>query len=64
MSEGRINLADVEVHHITKVKDDEDLLLDNFNLICLCTTHHHQADSGELSKDLLLDLARQRETKE
>lgn len=63
MSEGRINLSDVEVHHIIKVKDNEDLLLDNFNLICLCTTHHHQADSGELSQDLLQDLARQREMK-
>lgn len=63
MSEGRINLSDVEVHHIIKVKDNEDLLLDNFNLICLCATHHHQADSGELSQDLLQDLARQREMK-
>ena len=28
----------IEVHHIEKVKDDESLLLDDNNLICLCKT--------------------------
>lgn len=60
-AEGRITYDGVEVHHITKVKDDESLLLDNYNLICLCTTHHREADEGKIDKDLLLTLAAQRE---
>ena len=60
-AEGRITYDGVEVHHIVKVKDDESLLLENENLICLCTTHHKQADNGEIDKDFLKDLAHKRE---
>lgn len=60
-AEGRITYDGIEVHHIVKVKDDESLLLDNNNLICLCVRHHKQADNNELSKDYLKDLAQQRE---
>lgn len=63
-AEGVYTYDGLEVHHITKVKDDEDLLLDNNNLICLCTRHHHQADNNELDKDYLLSLARARELKQ
>ena len=51
----------VEVHHIEKIRDDTSLLLDNLNLICLCVEHHKQADTGELDKEYLKQLARQRE---
>ena len=60
-AEGRLTYEGVEVHHITKVKDNTDLLLDDYNLICLCTTHHKQADNGEIDKDFLKDLAHKRE---
>ena len=63
-AEGVYTYDGLEVHHITKVKDDEDLLLDNNNLICLCTRHHHQADNNELDKEYLLNLARARELKQ
>ena len=60
-AQGLITYEGLEVHHITKVKDDESLLLDDNNLICLCTTHHKQADNNEIDKDLLLELVAQRE---
>lgn len=60
-AEGRLTYEGVEVHHITKVKDDTDLLLDDYNLICLCTAHHHAADHDQIDKEYLFSLARQRE---
>ena len=62
-AEGVLTYDGLEVHHIIKVKDDNDLLLDNNNLICLCTAHHKQADNNELDRNYLQDLARQRENK-
>ena len=53
----------LEVHHIDKLKDYPEKLLDDYNLICLCVIHHKQADSGELDKDYLKELVRQREEK-
>lgn len=58
---GIITFKDIEVHHIVKVKDDETLLLDNENLICLCQEHHKQADNGLIEKEYLQRLARLRE---
>ena len=58
---GAYTYKDIEVHHITKVREDKTKLLDNLNLICLCTEHHKQADRGELDKDYLSELARKRE---
>ena len=51
----------IEVHHIEKVKDNEDGLLDDFNLICLCQAHHKEADAGKLDKDYLWELVARRE---
>ena len=62
-AQGIITYDGLEVHHIVKVKDDESLLLDNYNLICLCTAHHKLADDGKLSADYLRDLAARRETR-
>ena len=59
--EGKITYENLEVHHITKVRDDESLLLDNYNLICLCQEHHKQADKCMIDKDYLLSLAKRRE---
>lgn len=57
------NYNDLEVHHITKIKEDKSKLLDNYNLICLCSTCHKLADSGMIDKDYLLKLAKEREDK-
>ena len=53
----------LEVHHIDKVKDAPDKLLDDSNLICLCVLHHKEADNGKLNKDYLHKLVRIREEK-
>lgn len=58
--EGLYTYDDLEVHHITKLKDDPNGLLDDDNLICLCVYHHKQADNGELDADYLRKLARER----
>ena len=59
--EGRYTYDGLEVHHINKIKDNTALLLDNYNLVCLCVDHHKKADRNEIDKDYLLDLARERE---
>lgn len=51
----------LEVHHITPLREDSSLLLDNNNLICLCVTHHKQADNNEIDRDYLRKLAWKRE---
>lgn len=51
----------LEVHHIEKVKHNPSKLLDDMNLVCLCTTCHKQADRGDISPDYLRELARKRE---
>ena len=59
--EGVVMYDDVEVHHITKIIEDESLLLENKNLICLCQYHHKLADKGEINKEYLQRLAEARE---
>jgi 5-methylcytosine-specific restriction endonuclease McrA len=51
----------LEVHHIIKVRDDGQGLLDDTNLLCVCTTHHKQCDRGEIDIDYQKMLARRRE---
>lgn len=63
LDEGIINYEDIEVHHIERLQDRPDLLLENDNLICLCKKHHKEADNNKLDKDYLLRLAREREEK-
>ena len=64
LEEGRYNYNDLEIHHITKLKDDEEGLLDNYNLICLCKHHHELADAGKIDANHLRELARRRENPE
>lgn len=61
--EGIYNYKDLEVHHIDKLRDNKERLLDNNNLICLCKLHHIQADNGTISKEHLFELAKKREHK-
>ena len=58
---GRYTYTGLEVHHVTKLVDDKSKLLDNYNLVCLCTEHHKQADRGEIDADYLRGLAKLRE---
>ena len=51
----------LEVHHIEKLRDNPQGLLDDYNLVCLCTAHHKQADAGEIPQDYLRELAQKRE---
>ena len=60
-AEGRYNYKRISVHHIEKLKERPDLLLDNYNLIALCDKHHKLADEGKIDKDYLLELAKARE---
>ena len=53
----------LEVHHIEKLRDRPELLLDNSNLVCLCPLHHKEADNGRLDKGYLKLLADRREKK-
>lgn len=57
---GIYNYNSLEVHHITKLRENKAGLLDNDNLVCLCTEHHKQADRGQISKDYLIKLAKER----
>lgn len=59
-AQGVYNYAGLEVHHITKVRENPDLLLDDDNLICLCSYHHKQADDGQIDTDLLKSLVKER----
>ena len=61
--QGAYNYNEIEVHHITKLAEDPDGLLDDRNLVCLCVKHHRQADRGEIDSDLLRNLAMVREGK-
>lgn len=53
----------LEVHHIIKLRDYPQGLLDDFNLVCLCVRHHKEADKGKINKEYLQNLARGREEK-
>ena len=57
----KITYENLEVHHIDKIKEASDKVLDDFNLICLCREHHYMADSGEIDKEYLRELAKRRE---
>ena len=58
---GLYTYDNLEVHHITPINEDSGLLLDNLNLICLCSSCHKQAEAGKIDKDYLFKLAKQRE---
>lgn len=61
LDEGIYNYNDLEVHHITKIREDKSRLLDNYNIICLCRKHHRLAEKGILQKEYLYNLAKKRE---
>lgn len=58
---GRYTYKGLETHHIEKVKDRPDLLIDDSNLICLCVECHKKADAGDIDKEYLHRLAEERD---
>ena len=61
LKEGRLTYDGLETHHITKLVDAPDLLLEDSNLICLCQRHHEMADTGLIAADELRGLALERD---
>lgn len=61
---GVFTYTGLEVHHIEKVSESPERLLDDMNLICLCVEHHKKADKGELTKDYLVRLVEVREKRD
>ena len=59
--EGVYTYNNLEVHHIEKLRNAPEKLLDDDNLIVLCTYHHKLADRGELSRKYLESLVERRE---
>jgi len=59
-TEGRYISRGLEVHHIEKLTDHPELLLEDTNLICLCQDCHKRADAGKIDKELLKRIASQR----
>lgn len=59
--QGIVTTEGLEVHHIEKLSERQDLFLDDDNLVCLCQKHHKAADHGKISKDYLRELALGRE---
>ncbi len=61
IEEGKATYNGLEVHHIDKVADKPERLLDDYNLICLCSRHHEEVEDNDSIKDRLFELARKRE---
>lgn len=59
---GHITTQHLEIHHITKLRDNPNLLTDDDNLVCLCVEHHKQADAGQINPTYLHQLAHKRNT--
>lgn len=47
------NYTDIEVHHITPLRENYELRLEDDNLISLCKYHHELAEKGEIPRELL-----------
>ena len=57
------NFDDVQVHHIVPIIEDYNLRLDNNNLISLCRIHHELAESNQIPRQVLFEIAEEQEVK-
>ena len=62
--QGRYTHEHLEVHHIDKVSEHPDGLLDDMNCVCLCVEHHKDAEADKISKEYLRSLAYKREKRD
>ena len=53
----------IQVHHIVPIVEDETLWLEDDNLICLCRYHHERAEKGQISKEVLKQIAENQNSK-
>ncbi len=60
-AQGIYTYDNLEVHHITKLRDAPEKLLDDDNLVCLCQNCHTLADGGIIEADYLRELAAKRD---
>lgn len=60
LAQGVLTWDGLETHHIIKLRERPDLLLDDDNLVCLCEKCHKKADAGAISADFLRQLAKKR----
>lgn len=60
-AQGIYTYDNLEVHHIIKLRDAPDKLLDDDNLVCLCQNCHTLADAGLIEADYLRKLAAKRD---
>lgn len=51
----------LEVHHAIPLEEDEELRLTDGNLLTLCERHHEMAESGEIPREIILDIIDQQE---
>jgi len=51
--------ANLEVHHIIPIEEDWDKRLDDDNLITLSEEYHEKAERGEISREILIEIARE-----
>jgi 5-methylcytosine-specific restriction endonuclease McrA len=49
----KYNFTNIEVHHIIPIVENWNMRLEDDNLICLCSSHHKMAESGEIDKAVL-----------
>lgn len=61
LADGVYTYECLETHHIVKLRERPDLLLEDGNLICLCRRHHEMAERGEIQADRLRKLAAERD---
>ena len=51
----------LEVHHAVPLEEDYELRLADGNLLTLCQRHHEMAESGEIPREIILDIITQQE---
>ena len=62
LEQGYINHNSLEVHHITKIEENESLAYELDNLITLCQQHHMEVEDDRTKRDYLRELAGTRPT--
>lgn len=56
LANNRLVYDKIDVHHITPLKKNFNLRLDNNNLISLCRTCHEDAEKGKIPKEVLQEI--------
>ena len=57
------NYDDLSVHHIVPIAEDYEQRLDDDNLITVCCHHHEMAESGQIDREVLHEIAKEQNEK-